>query len=371
MNPGPILVVNAGSSNLKLSVVVNDQVAKGVTIEAPWPQGQDLADRLLEFGPVGAVGHRVVHGGPHHSGPARISAQLEQELESLIELAPLHQPPALAGMAAARLALPRTPQVACFDTAFHAQMPPAARTYALPAAWRRSWSVQRFGFHGLAHRYVAERSAELLGAPLAQLRLVTCQLGGGASLAAVKGGRSVDTTMGFTPLEGLVMATRSGSVDPGLVTWLIRAKGLSPTAVEEALERRSGVLAMAGTADMRQVVERASSGDPDCELALSVYVHHLAKGVAAMAASMGGLDAVAFSGGVGEGSAVVRARAVDQLEFLGLGLDPQPNQEGRGDRHVERPGSPPILVVAAREDLQIAREVRELLDGDSRRGASG
>lgn len=364
MAPSPILVVNAGSSNLKLSLVSDDRVVQTAGLDAPWPEGEALAERLRAFRGVAAVGHRVVHGGPHHSRPARVTDQLLEELDGLTELAPLHQPPALAGIRAARLAFPRLPQVACFDTAFHAHMPSQARTYAVPAAWRSKWRVRRFGFHGLAHRYAAERSAELLGTPLARLRLVTCQLGGGASLAAVSRGRSVDTTMGFTPLEGLVMATRSGSVDPGLVTWLIRAQGLSATEVEEALERRSGVLALAGTADMRQVVESARAGDRACRLAISVYVHRLAKNVAAMAAAMGGIDAIAFSGGVGEGSPAVRAQTLDRLGFMGFEVDANRNREGTGDRRIDAPGSLPILVVAAHEDLQIAREVRALLQED-------
>jgi acetate kinase len=249
--------------------------------------------------------------------------------------------------------------VACFDTAFHASIPDAAATYALPRAWRERWPLRRFGFHGLSHAYVARRAASLLDRPLEELRLVTAHLGAGASLTAVDGGRSVDTTMGFTPLEGLVMATRSGSVDPGLVLWLQRRAGLSADELADGLEERSGLLGLAGTSDMRAVLDAAEAGSAEAGLARDVYVHRLRAGIAAMAAAMDGLDALVFTGGVGENAPAIRAASIEGLTFLGLDLDPDRNERGTGDRSITRPGSAvAALVVASREEVEIARQVR-------------
>jgi acetate kinase len=251
--------------------------------------------------------------------------------------------------------------VACFDTAFHRTLPPAAVTYALPWTWRRRGAL-RYGFHGLAHEFLARRAAELLGRQLTELNVVTCQLGGGASLAAVAKGRSVDTTMGFTPLEGLPMATRSGSIDPGLVTWAQRRLGLGAQAVEAQLEQASGLRGLAGTSDMRLVLARAGRGDRRAELALQVYLHQLARGISAMTASLPDLDAVVFGGGVGFGSAAIREGATDRLAVLGLRMDHERNQDGIGDRRVEASGSRcAILAVETREELEMARQTRELL----------
>jgi acetate kinase len=251
--------------------------------------------------------------------------------------------------------LPGTPAVACFDTAFHATLPAAAATYAVPAAWRERWGLRRYGFHGLSHAYASRRAAELTGAR----RIVTCHLGAGASLAAVRDGRSVDTTMGFTPLEGLVMATRSGSVDPGLLLWLLEREGVGVREMAEALEHDSGLLALAGTADMREVLARADEG---AQLALDVYCHRLRAGIAAMAAALDGLDALVFTGGVGERAPAVRAAAADGLRFLGVALDGGRNDAANGDADVSAAGAPVrTLVVSAREDLEIAAQVRALL----------
>jgi len=269
--------------------------------------------------------------------------------------------------------LPDVPSVACFDTAFHATLPAAASTYALPPEWRKRWDLRRYGFHGLSHAYASRRAAEILGRAPEGLRVVTCHLGAGASLAAVADGRSVDTTMGFTPLEGLVMATRSGSVDPGLVLWLAEHAGMPPAELAATLERRSGLLGLAGTADMREIVTGAARGSPDARLALDVYVHRLRGAIAAMAASLGGLDALVFTGGVGEHAPAVRALAADGLGFLGVALDPGRNDADRNDPGRDSAGGPAdreigadgasvrTLVVAAREDLEIARGVRRVL----------
>ena len=261
-------------------------------------------------------------------------------------------------------AAPDIPHVVCFDTAFHATLPDAAATYALPAAWRTRWPIRRFGFHGLSHAWAARRTAELLGRPAERLRVVTAHLGAGASLAAVAAGRAVDTTMGFTPLEGLVMATRAGSVDPGLVLWLLRGGGLHVDEVADTLELRSGLLGLAGTADMREVLAAADEGAPAATLARDVYIHHLRSGIAAMASSMDGLDALVFTGGVGENAPTVRGMAIERLSFLGLAVDAHRNEEGSGDREIGPAGSTPsVLVVESREELEIARQVRAVIGG--------
>ena len=302
------------------------------------------------------VGHRVVHGGTCFRSAVRVDASVRRELEALTDLAPLHQPKSLAGLDAVGRALPNVPAVACFDTAFHTTLPAAAFTYALPAGLRARFEVRRYGFHGLSHAYASRRAAEMTGGAS---RVVTCHLGAGASLCAVLDGRSVDTTMGFTPLEGVVMATRSGTVDPGLLLWLLERERMTERELAAALEHSSGLLGLAGTADMREVLARS---DDAARLALDVYVHRLRAGIAAMAASLGGLDALVFTGGVGENSAVVRARACAGLGFLGVSLEPGLNGSNEGDGCIGALGADvAVLVVAAREDLEIARQVRELL----------
>lgn len=365
--PGRILTVNAGSSSLKLRVldaedrVVCSRDSGSVGDEAALRD--ELAATLNEGGTVEAAGHRVVHGGPDFTGPTVLDPSVEDELDRLADLAPLHNPPAVAAMRALDALQPGLPAVACFDTAFHARMPAAAATYAVPAAWTERWPLRRYGFHGLSHAYASRRAAELLGRPLEELRIVTAHLGAGASLAAVEGGRSVETTMGFTPLEGLVMATRSGSVDPGLLLWVQRHGGLDPEEMERALDREAGLLALSGrSGDMREVIAGVDEGDARCRLAFDVYVHRLAGGIAAMAAAMGGLDALVFTGGVGENSPRVRAAAAAATGFLGVGLDAEANAGNQEDRLVSPSGAATAtLVVAAREDLEIAAQVRAAL----------
>jgi len=406
-----VLVVNAGSSSLKLQVLEDGRsepvAARSV---AEW-DGRDVepiagllseaeaatAGRVGQVGGVDAVGHRVVHGGIDLCGPTVIDEEVVERIEALTPLAPLHQQRTLAGIAAARAAAPELPHVACFDTSFHTTLPEAAATYALPADWRSRWGLRRFGFHGLSHAYASRRAAELLDRIDDQkLRAVTCHLGAGASLCACRGGRSVDTSMGFTPLEGLVMATRAGSVDPGLVLWLVTDAGLSAADVRDGLEHRSGLAGLAGTADMREVLARAGMGagvgaaaggdDRGARLAFEVYVHALAREVAAMTASLGGLDVLVFTGGVGEHAPEVRQAAADRLGYLGVALDPAANTGpaqpagSRPDRSAApaQPGGaqpdPPAdraigaadapvaaLVVTAREDLEIARQTRAAL----------
>ena len=287
---------------------------------------------------------------------------MRRRLAALTDLAPLHQPKSLAALDAVSSVLPDVPAVACFDTAFHATIPAAAATFALPEQWRTRWNLRRYGFHGLSHAYASRRAAGLLGRDPGGLRVVTCHLGAGASLAAVDGGRSVDTTMGFTPLDGLVMATRSGSVDPGLVLWLEEHARTPPAELASALEHRSGLHGLAGTGDMREVLSRAADGDSRAELAREVYLHRLRASIAAMAAAMDGLDAVAFTGGVGENSAEIRERAMTGLGFLGITPDRQRNRDGTGDREIGHPGATArALVISAREDIEITAQVRTAL----------
>jgi acetate kinase len=290
----------------------------------------------------------------------RIDDDVVATLRGLIDLAPLHQPKSLAALDAVGRVLLDVPAVACFDTAFHATLPPAAATYALPAAWRERWAVRKYGFHGLSHAYAARRAAEILDDEAA--RIVTCHLGAGASLAAVDHGRSVDTTMGFTPLDGLVMATRSGSVDPGLVLWMLEHADVSERELASALEHESGLQALAGTPDMREVLRRRASGDEAAGLALAVYQHRLRASVAAMAAALGGIDALVFTDGVGERSAPIREEACRGVGFLGVALDAEANAAATGDAEVTAAGAEArVFVLEAREDLEIAGQVRATL----------
>ena len=360
-----VLTVNAGSSSLKLRVVGPDDelvASEDLPAERGLAAREDLAAALDRLGTADAVGHRIVHGGTRFTGPVRLDVDAVAALRALTPLAPLHQPAALAAVDAVREALPDIPAVACLDTAFHATLPAAAATYALPRDWRERHALRRYGFHGLSHAFAARRTAELLRRRPEELRIVTCHLGAGASLAAVAGGRSADTTMGFTPVEGLVMATRSGSVDPGLLMWLLEYGGHTSGEVSAALEDRSGLLGLAGTPDMREVLDRARAQDADAVLARDVYLHRLRALIAAMASAMDGLDALTFTGGVGERSSEIRRAAAAGLGFLGVALDAEADARAVPDADVSAPGARVrTLVVAAREDVEMARQVRATL----------
>ena len=364
-----ILVVNAGSSSLKLRVLgPADETIAALDIDS-WDGSPDHADLRQFLGGqsgVSAVGHRVVHGGSRFTAATVIDETVRAGIEELTDLAPLHQPRALYGIRATGAALPGVPAVACFDTAFHAGLPPAAAAYALPGAWNTRFGLRRYGFHGLSHQYASRRCAELLQTDAAALRMVTCHLGAGASLAAVHGGASVDTTMGFTPLEGLVMATRSGSVDPGLLIWLLRRGGLGLDEVSDGLEHAAGLAGLAGlpdgSGDLREVRAAAAAGSPWAELAIGVHAHRLRREIAAMAAAMNGLDALVFTGGIGEHQPQVRAEAADGLGFLGVAVDPARNRAANADADISAPSAAVrTLVITAREDLEIARQVRAVL----------
>jgi acetate kinase len=359
-----VLVVNAGSSSVKIRLLdPDDTLLQEINLDADrgQPQPGAVATAIKNVGPVDAVGHRVVHGGTCFTGPVIVDAPVLSQLKQLVALAPLHQPPALAALRATLDVLPDVPSVACFDTAFHTTLPPAAATYAIPARWRTDLGVRRYGFHGLAHQWATHRAAELTPR---SARIVVAHLGAGASLCAVRDGHSVDTTMGFTPTAGLVMASRCGDLDPAVPLWLVQRAGLAPGEVAAALDHDSGLAGLAGTPDMRAVLAAEDSGDARAELAIQVWLHRLRGGIAAMAAALGGLDVLVFSGGIGEHQPRLRARTVAGLGFLGLKLDPAANQEIQpgDDADISPPdASTRTLVVHTREDLVIADQVRATL----------
>jgi acetate kinase len=358
-----VLVVNAGSSSVKLSLIgEGGETQAERELEAPRAEvdGAELRAALDEgLREADAVGHRIVHGGERFREPVRIDDEVEAALRELVELAPLHQPKSLAALDAVSAALPGIPAVACFDTAFHADLPLGARTYALPVAWRERWPIRRYGFHGLSHAWVARRAPELLGVRAPGPRIVSCHLGAGASLCAIGSGRSLATTMGFTPLEGLVMATRSGSVDPGLLLWLLEQTGMSQRELNHALEHESGLLGLAGTADMRELIARQEARDQAATLALAVYLDRLRAGIGAMATALGGIDALVFTGGVGERSAKIRDAATAGMQFMGIAISADRNGAAGGDAEITLEGSRVrTLVIHAREDLEIARQTR-------------
>ncbi len=361
-----VLAVNAGSSSLKLTLFGEEQqtIAR-CELDAPAGEVDEAELRGALDSPLGeaeAVGHRIVHGGERFSGPVLLDENVEQALRELTDLAPLHQPKSLAALDAVSRALGHLPAVACFDTAFHQTIGPAASTYALPSGWNKRWGLRRYGFHGLSHGWIAERVPQLLERPGEGLRIVSCHLGAGASLCAIADGRSVDTTMGFTPLEGLVMATRSGSVDPGLLLWLLEHRQMPISELADALEHRSGMLGLSGSADMHEILDRAAAGEETARAAIEVYGHRLRAGIAAMAAALGGIDALVFTGGVGEHAPEVRSLAARKLRFLGVSIDESRNRSAAGDCEIGAEGADVrALVITAREDREIARQVRSVL----------
>jgi acetate kinase len=359
-----VLVVNAGSSSLKLSVLDDDTVLVATTVEK-W-QGAEHLEPLREFldsaPAVDAVGHRIVHGGPRFRESVRVDEDVVSYLGSIDDLAPLHNPRAVGAIRAVESLIADVPAVAAFDTSFHATIPEEAATYALPRGWNRRYSLRRYGFHGLSHAYAVRRAAEIVGRPVADLRVVSCHLGAGASLCAVRDGRSIDTTMGFTPLAGLVMQTRVGSVDPGLLLWLLEHADVDVTTLGQVLEHQSGLKGLSGTSgDHRDVVAAHEAGDVDATLALDVYLHRLVREIGAMTASAGGLDLLVFTGGMGEHSPELRAEAGRRLAHLGVAVDEAANVTTT-DADITAPGaSVHTVVVKAAEDVEISREVRRVL----------
>jgi acetate kinase len=360
-----VLVVNAGSSSLKVSVVDgDDRIIADREFESRGGRLDEAGLRKAIRGTEGieAVGHRVVHGGARFRASIRIDADVVGYLGTITDLAPLHLPAAIAAIQAVGRLMPDLRAVACFDTAFHSRMPESASTYAIPREWRDRYGIKRYGFHGFSHAYASRRAAAILERPERELKVVTCHLGAGASLAAVAGGQSVDTTMGFTPLEGLVMATRSGTVDPGALLYLMRHAHMSEPELTDGLDRKGGLLAIAGSGDMREVLSRMADGDAHAQLAFDVFVHRLRVEIGSMAVSLDGLDALVFTGGIGQNSPEVRSAVVKGLGFLGAAIDEAANSSIDGDGDISTAQARVrTLVVRAREDIEVAREVRRVL----------
>jgi acetate kinase len=364
MHTRRILVLNTGSSSLKWVVLdahsetIADHGDASWRDPAPGHHADELAETLRRVPQVDVVGHRVVHGGARFRDAVLIDDAVRAAIVELAPLAPLHNPAAVDAIDAARKQFPDLPQVATFDTAFHASIPDVAATYAVPWDWTERWGLRRFGFHGLSVEYAVSRAAELLGN--APGRIVVCHLGAGCSITAVRDGRSIDTSMGFTPLEGVMMARRSGSVDPGLLLHVLRS--LDADAVDQALNEQSGLLGVSGVStDMRQVLAAAAHGHERATLAKDMFVYRVVTCIGGMAAALGGIDAMVFTGGIGEHSAEIRQRVCSALAFIGVVLGDSDNAE---DRDIAAPQSRVhVLVIAAREDLTVLRQVRRLLDG--------
>ncbi len=356
-----VLVLNSGSSSVKYQLVdsrTGERLAGGMVEEVVdhTEALREVVDAVEELGePVEAIGHRVVHGGDVVSAPTPVDDELIEVIRRLVPLAPLHNPANLAGIEAARTTWPTVPQVAVFDTAFHRTLPPAAYRYAVPTAWFTEHGVRRYGFHGTSHDYVSARAADVLGRPLAELDLIVAHLGNGASMTAVQGGRSVETSMGLSPLEGLVMGTRSGDIDPAVIGHVAAATGRDEGEVLAELNRSSGLLGMCGDSDLREITARIEAGDEVADLALDVFCHRIRKYVGAYVAVLGGCDALVFTAGIGEHSPLVRARVCAGLDVFGIALD-----EGRNERSetvISTDGATTaVLVVPTDEEHAIAEQ---------------
>ena len=384
MSESPVLVLNAGSSSLKYQLVIPETAevqAKGIVERIGEPgspvadhaaamraMGKDLAAVGVDLDSVGlrAVGHRVVHGGPDFSDPTIIDDDVLSEIKDLIPLAPLHNPGAVSGIEAAREEFD-VPHVAIFDTAFFSTLPAAAATYAIPRDLAQNYRIKRYGFHGTSHQFVSRAAAELVGRDLGELNQIVLHLGNGCSASAISGGVAIETSMGLTPLQGLVMGTRSGDVDPGLHTFLHNELGMTVAEIDTLLNKQSGLKGMAGVNDFRELEQRRSAGEDAAQLAFEVYVHRLKHYVGAYLALLGGLDVLSFTAGVGENSPGLRAAVVDGLDGLGFLVDPELNDVRSTVARVISPDGAPITiaVVPTNEELAIARETAALLDSRS------
>ena len=366
-----VLVLNVGSSSLKgsivdtadLAAIAKDEVSLGADATRQRGLERKVRSLLAKLGSSGidAVGHRVVHGGTRFRSAVQVDDRVLKGIEALAEFAPLHNPVAAATIRAARSALPNTPQIAAFDTAFHATLGEEQYLYPVPSGWHRAYGIRRFGFHGLSVEWSTGRAAELLGRPAGGLALVVAHLGSGCSVTAVRNGRSVATSMGLTPMEGLMMGTRSGSIDPGILLYMLRTRRAGWRQLEEALDHQSGLVGVFGrAAGMREIEKAAGEGKRRAQLAIDMFVSRAAGGIAAVATALPRLDALVFTGGIGEHSASVRSAIAGRL--APLGINPLPAAEVRNDAVISRPGSPvAILRVEAREDAVIARQTAELL----------
>ena len=394
-----IIAINAGSSSLKFQLfeMPSERVITKGLIERIGLEGSvfnitvngekqsqttdipnhDVAVKLLlsqltELGiiksldEIEGVGHRVVHGGEAFADSVLITDDVLQKIEELSELAPLHNPANVTGIKAIKNVLPNVPAIAVFDTAFHQTMPKSSYVYSLPREYYTDFGIRKYGFHGTSHKYVSERAAEMLGRPLSQLRLISCHLGNGASITAIEGGKSIDTSMGFTPLAGLTMGTRSGDIDPALIPYIMEKTNQTADEVLDVLNKKSGMLALSGfSSDLRDIEEAASEGNERAELALSVFASHIHKHIGSYAARMHGVDAIIFTAGIGENSDTIRARVLNGLEFMGVYWDPSLNEVRGDERFISYPHSPvKVMVIPTDEEVMIARDVVRLSNKD-------
>lgn len=394
-----VLVINAGSSSLKYQLIdmdTNDVLAKGlcerigiegsmlthqangnkIPMEIPMKDHSDAINAVIaalvskehgviaDMSEISAVGHRVVHGGEEFSGSVKVTEAVKNALEKCIELAPLHNPPNLTGIAACEKAMPGVPQAAVFDTAFHQTMPKSSYLYALPYEYYEKYQVRRFGFHGTSHKYVSQRAAKMLGKPIEELKIVTCHLGNGSSITAVKNGKSFDTTMGFTPLPGTLMGTRCGDIDPAIVTYIMNKEGISAKEIDSIMNKQSGIFGVSGvSSDFRDVSAAADSGNERAKVGLEMFYHQIRKYIGAYAAAMGGLDAVVFTAGIGENDKTLRKEVISQLGFLGLGIDDEKNAiRGEEIDISSKDATVKTLVIPTNEELMIAIETKNLCE---------
>ncbi len=387
-----IIAINAGSSSLKFQLfeMPNEEVLtvglverigldKGVftilvngekvkeTIDIPdhAVAVRMLLDKLSDYGIVTSlneiegIGHRIVHGGEMFNDSVLITDEILGKIEELSELAPLHNPANVVGIKAFKEVLPNVRSVAVFDTAFHQTMPERSFLYSLPYEYYEAYGIRKYGFHGTSHKYVSERAAELLGRPIEQLRLISCHLGNGASIAAIEGGKSIDTSMGFTPLAGVAMGTRSGNIDPALIPFIMEKTGQSEMEVLEMLNKKSGILGISGlSSDLRDIEQAAEEGNERAETALEVFASRIHKYIGSYAAQMSGVDAIIFTAGIGENSDVIRSRVLRGLEFMGVYWDPSLNQVRGEERFISYPHSPvKVIIIPTNEEVMIARDV--------------
>lgn len=390
-----VLAINAGSSSLKFQLIEmpeETEIAKGLVerigldqavFKLEYGENEDkitteipnhakavevLLERLQASGviksldEIDGIGHRVVHGGERFSDSVLVTDEVIAEIEKVSELAPLHNPANLTGIRAFKKLLPNVPAIAVFDTAFHQSMPPESYLYSLPYEYYEQFGIRKYGFHGTSHKYVSERAAELLDEPLDKLRLITCHIGNGASVAAIQNGQSIDTTMGFTPLEGVTMGTRSGSLDPALVPYIMDKTGKDVNEVLHVLNKESGMLALSGfSSDLRDIEDRAADGDERAELALKIFAGRIHQYIGSYASKMHGVDAIIFTAGIGENSKAVRERVLEGLEFMGVYWDPARNDVRGKETFVNYPHSPvKVIIIPTNEEVMIARDVQRL-----------
>ena len=394
-----VLVVNCGSSSLKyqlLNMETENEIAKGICerigIDGSFikhtTEGQDSVKVMVDFPnhkvaltkmlgmlttgetacvkpeEIGAVGHRVVHGGEKFNESVVITEEVEAAIKACAELAPLHNPANLLGIDACRELMPSVPMVAVFDTAFHQTMPKHAYMYAIPQEYYNKYGVRKYGFHGTSHKYVSQKAAEMLGKPVEDTKVIVCHLGNGASVCAVDGGKSVETSMGFTPLAGLIMGTRSGDIDPAVVTFLMEKEGLSPKDIDTILNKKSGVDALSGlSSDFREIEDGVVAGDPACRFTMDAYQHRVVSYIGSYAAIMNGCDAICFAGGLGENNAIMREEIANMLTWLGVELDVEKNKCRGVERDLTKPSSKiKMLLIPTNEELMIARDTVQLVE---------